>query len=84
MTDEKNGLEEWMAEERARLDKGFAFEPKPSSEASKPGAAEEILAGVGLGAGVVGGALAPHPDTVTFEGCRAAVIVQCIEIRSRR
>ena len=56
MTDKDKSLEEWLAEEQARLDEGFTFEPKPSSAASKPGAGEEILAGLGLGAAVVGGA----------------------------
>jgi hypothetical protein len=74
MTDKEKSLEEWMAEEQARLDKGFTFEPKPDSGASKPGPAEEILAGVGLGAGVVGGAVAAHPDTVTFEAAKLRLL----------
>lgn len=78
MADKEQSLKEWLAEERARLDKGFSFEPKPGPAASKPGAGEEILAGLGLGAGVVGGAVAPHPDTVTFEGCKAAVIANAL------
>ena len=78
MADKEQSLEEWLAEERARLDKGFSFESQPSSAASKPGAGEEILAGLGLGAGVVGGAVAPHPDSVTFEGCKADVIVTAL------
>ncbi len=78
MADKDKSLEEWLAEEQARLDEGFTFEPKPSSAASKPGAGEEILAGLGLGAAVVGGAVAPHPDAVTFEGCKAGVIVTAL------
>jgi hypothetical protein len=78
MTDKEQNLEDWLAEEQARLDKGFSFEPKPSSEASKPGAGEDVLAGLGLGAGVAGGALAPHPNPVTFEGCKAEVIVNAL------
>ncbi|MDY6875638.1 MAG: hypothetical protein SWK90_05495 [Chloroflexota bacterium] len=80
MTEEgkEQSLAEWLAEEQARLDEGFTFEPKPSSEASTPGAGEEILAGLGLGAGVVGGAVASHPDTVTFEGCKTDVIVTAL------
>ncbi len=78
MPEQEQSFEEWLAEERARLDEGFSFEPQPSSTASKPGAGEEILAGLGLGAGVVGGAIAPHPDSVTFEGCKAAVIVNAL------
>jgi hypothetical protein len=79
MPDEEKSLEEWLAEERARLDKGFTFEPKPSSAASKPAAADQIAAGLGLGAGVAGGALAPHPDSATFEGCQASVIVTALK-----
>jgi len=79
MTDEEKSLEEWMEEERARLDKGFTFEPKPSDAPSKPDTADQIAAGLGLGAGVVGGALAPHPDSVTFEGCQADVIVTALK-----
>ncbi len=77
MADQEQSIEEWLAEERARLDEGFKFEPKPSSQVSKP-AAEEILAGVGLGAGVVGGAVAPHPNPVTFEGVGAGVIANAL------
>jgi hypothetical protein len=79
MADEEQSLEEWMEEEQARLKKGFTHEPKPGSEAGKPGTAEEILAGVGLGAGVVGGAVAPHPNPVTFEGCKASVIANALQ-----
>ncbi len=79
MSDEKKqSLQEWMEEERARLKKGFSFQPPPLSEASKPKSADEILAGVGLGAGVVGGALAPHPNPATFDGCPADVIVTAL------
>jgi len=79
MTDKEQSLEEWMAEERARLDKGFSFEPQSTSGASKPGAGDQVLAGLGLGAGVVGGAVAGHPDSVTFEGVKAAVIVNALK-----
>jgi len=79
LSDKEQSLEEWMAEEQARLDKGFTYEPKPSSETSKPGAAEEILAGAGLGAGLIGGAMAPHPNTITFAGCRARVIADALK-----
>ncbi len=73
--DEEKSLQEWIEEERARLDKGFTYEPQPSSsEADKPGSAGQIAAGLGLGAGVVAGAAAPHPDSVTFEGVKANVI----------
>ena len=79
MTDEEKSLKEWLAEERARIDKGFTFEPPPSSQASKPSSAGQVAAGLGLGAGVVAGAAAPHPDSVTFEGCRANVIVTALK-----
>lgn len=78
MTDEKLSHEEWLKAERERLKKGFTYEPQPSSAPGKPGAADEVLAGLGLGAGVVGGAVAPHPNPVTFEGCKAAVIVDAL------
>ena len=71
-------LDEWLAEERARLDKGFTFEPQPTSAPSQPGAAEQALAGLGLGAGVAAGAAAPHPNPVTFQGCPAQVIVNAL------
>ncbi len=76
--DKKQSLQEWMEEERARLKKGFTFQRQPLSEASKPKSADQVLAGVGLGAGVVGGALAPHPNPATFEGCPADVIVSAL------
>ena len=78
MVDKKQSYEEWLAEERARLDKGFSFEPQPSSEASAPGTADQIAVGLGLGAGVLGGAVAPHPNPVTFEGCKADVIATAL------
>jgi len=74
----EKSLEEWMAEERARLDKGFSFEPQPTSGSSAPDAGDQVLAGLGLGAGVVGGAVAGHPDSVSFEGVKAAVIVNAL------
>ena len=57
-------LDEWLAEERARLDKGFTFEPQPTSAPIQPGTAEQALAGLGLGAGVAAGVAAPHPNPV--------------------
>jgi len=78
VADKEQSLQEWLAEEQARLDKGFTFEPQPSSTASKPSAAGGILAGLGLGAGVVAGTVAPHPDSVTFEGVKAAVIAKAL------
>jgi hypothetical protein len=70
--------EEWLEEERARLKKGFTFEPQPTSEAGAPSPADQALAGLGLGAGVVGGAVAPHPNPVTFAGVKTAVIVNAL------
>jgi hypothetical protein len=79
MTDEKKSFEEWMAEEQARLDKGFEYEPEPSSGEGKPKTGDEILAGLGLGAAVAGGAVAPHPNPVTLEGVKVATIVKALE-----
>lgn len=78
MTDKGQSFEEWLAEERARLDKGFSPELQPISTASKTGAGGEILAGLGLGAGVVAGAVAAHPNPATFEGVKAAIIVSAL------
>jgi len=77
--DEGKSLEEWMAEEQARLEKGFTYEPKTASAPGKPGLADQIAAGLGLGAGVVAGAAAPHPSSMTFEGCKADVIVTALK-----
>jgi len=80
MADEKEkSLEEWMAEEKARLKKGFTYEPPPSS-GKRPDPAEEILTGLGLGAGVVAaGGIGPHPNPVTFEGVKAAVMANALQ-----
>ena len=78
-TDKEKSREEWLAEEQARLEKGFSYEPQPVSGASKPGAGDQVLAGLGLGAGVVGGIAAEHPDSVSFEGAEAAVIVSALK-----
>ena len=75
---QEESFDEWLAAERARLQKGFTYEPKPTSAPSKPGTADEVLAGLGLGAGVAAGAAAPHPNPVTFEGGKAAVIVNAL------
>ena len=76
--DEELTQEEWLAAERARLEKGFTYEPKPSSAPVKPGTGDEVLAGLGLGAGVVAGAAAPHPNPTTYEGVQAAVIANAL------
>jgi rubrerythrin len=80
MTEEKKqSLEEWMEEERERLKEGFTYEPKPVSQPSKPAVGDQIAAGLGLGAGVAAGTLGPHPNPVTFEGCKASVIVTALK-----
>lgn len=76
--DEELTHEEWLAAERARLEKGFAYEPRPSSAPAKPGTADEVLAGLGLGAGVAAGSAAPHSNPTTFEGVQAAVIANAL------
>jgi len=78
MAEKEQSLEEWLAAERERLDRGFTFEPEPSSTPGGSGAADQALAGLGLGAGVVGGAVAPHPNPVAFEGCTAEVVATAL------
>ena len=70
-SENEQSLEDWLAEERARLDKGFSFEPPPPTADASAGTspADQVLGGLGLGAGVLGGAVAPHPNPTTFEGC---------------
>jgi hypothetical protein len=79
MTDEdkKQSLEEWLAEEQARLEKGFEYTPKPTT-GSSPDTSGEVLTGLGIGAGVVGGAVAPHTNPVTFEGVKASTIADAL------
>lgn len=79
MSDDENSLEEWMEEERQRLKEGFSYEPQPSSSAGTSKSGEEILAGLGLGAGVIGGAVAPHANPATFEGVDAIVIAKALQ-----
>jgi hypothetical protein len=80
MSDEekKQSLEEWMAEERARLKKGFEYQPKPTTSGG-PSTGDDVLAGLGLGAAAVGGAMAPHPNSVTFAGVKASVIANALK-----
>ena len=73
--EEDQSLEEWLEEERIRLERGFTYEPKPLSGPAEPQAVDDILAGVGLGAGVAAGIAAPHPNPVMFEGVRPGPIV---------
>ncbi len=72
-------LEAWLAEERERLDKGFSFEPQPMPKEEPPDRAQDILAGMGLGAGVLAGVIADHLNPVTFEGCSASTLAQALK-----
>jgi len=75
---EKKSLEEWLEEERARLDEGFSYTPPEPSSTSSEGTAEDVLAGLGIGAGVAGGAVASHDNPVTFEGCPPTLIASAL------
>lgn len=82
MVDEQNReerLEDWLAEERRRLDEGFSFHSQPSPEGAPPDPTQDILAQMGLGAGVLASVVAGHPNPVTFEGCSAATIAEALE-----
>jgi hypothetical protein len=72
--------EEWLAAERARLKTGFTYTPPPLSAeaASEASAADQILAGLGLGGAAVAGTLAPHPNPITFQGIGAPVIANAL------
>ena len=76
--DENQSLEAWLAEERHRLDEGFQFEAPARREDTTPEAAQDILAEMGLGAGVLAGVVAGHGNPVTFEGCRASTIAEAL------
>jgi hypothetical protein len=76
--DKKQRLEEWIAQEQARLKKGFEYTPKPTTSSSGPDVAGEVLTGLGVGAGVVGGAVGPHTNPVTFEGVRTSTIAEAL------
>jgi rubrerythrin len=77
MTEEKQSLEEWLAEERRRLKDGFSFEPEPAPHV-EPSPATDILAKLGLGAGALAGVVADHANPVTFEGCSASTIADAL------
>ena len=77
MTAREQSLQEWLAEERKRLNEGFTFEPEPRPE-KIPTAADDILVGLGLGAGVLAGAAGGHSNPATFEGCRASTIAEAL------
>lgn len=74
----KQSLEAWLAEERQRLDQGFAYQPPPSPEDNPPDAAQDILAQLGLGAGVLAGVVAGHANPVTFHGLRASTLLESL------
>jgi hypothetical protein len=78
MAEDRKSLEEWLAEERARQKEGFTYEGQPTTEAGSGSAAGEALAGLGLAAGVAGGALAPHANPVIFQGCKASTIAEAL------
>ncbi|MGD2165052.1 MAG: hypothetical protein PVH50_05940 [Anaerolineae bacterium] len=71
-------LEAWLEEERKRLDEGFSFEPPPSSQPAPGRQADDILEGLGLGAGTLAGVVAGHTNPAAFEGCRASTIVNAL------
>ncbi len=75
---QQEALEEWLAEERRRLDEGFSFQPQPMEESAPPDPAQDILAQMGLGAGVLAGVIAGHANPVTFEGCSASTIAEAV------
>ncbi len=77
MAEKEKSLQEWLAEERQRLKKGFTYEPEPPRD-DVPPAANDILAGLGLGAGILAGAAAGHANPTTFEGVRASTIVAAL------
>jgi hypothetical protein len=77
--DQEQSLEAWLAEERKRLDEGFSFEPQPRPETSTPAPAQDVLAELGLGAGVLAGVIAGHTNPVTFEGCSASTIAEALK-----
>jgi len=76
--DKKQSLEAWLAEERQRLDQGFTYEPPPPLEDNPPDAAQDILAQMGLGAGVLAGIVAGHANPVTFDGCTASTMEEAL------
>jgi len=76
---EEQSLEEWLEEERQRLKKGFSYEPSPPSTPERPNATDQILAGLGLGAGVAAGTIAGHANPITFEGCSPELIISALE-----
>lgn len=78
MADAGQSMEEWLAEERKRLDTGFTFTPGPTTSHGRPSPLGDITAGLGLGAGVVAGAVASHPNPSTYEGVGAIGVIQTL------
>lgn len=78
MTEDEKSREDWLAEERRRLDEGFSFEPQPNSEDIQRSPADDVLAQLGLGAGALAGVVAGHANPVTFEGCRALIVADAL------
>ena len=76
--DKRQSLEAWLAEERQRLDQGFTYVPPPPVEDNPPDAAQDILAQMGLGAGVLAGIVAGHANPVTFDGCKASTVEEAL------
>lgn len=70
--------EEWLESERERLRRGFMYTPQPSASGTPARGADQVLAGLGLGAVAAAGALGPHPNPITFQGIRASVIANAL------
>ncbi|NLE44245.1 MAG: hypothetical protein GX620_05955 [Chloroflexi bacterium] len=78
MGEKDQSLEEWLAAERARLNRGFEFEREPTTAPSGGSGPDSALAGVGIGAGVLAGAVAPHRNPATYEGVRPEIIINAL------
>ncbi len=77
MAEKEKSLQEWLAQERQRLEEGFTYEPEPPGD-DVPPAANDILAGLGLGAGILAGAAAGHANPATFQGVKASTIAAAL------
>lgn len=78
MTGEEKEIDAWLQRERERLDAGFSFEPSPGVEADESSAADDALAGGGLGAALTTGTMGGHDNPVVFEGCKPDLIVSAL------
>lgn len=74
MSEKRKSREEWLAEESARLKRGPTLQPLIPSVTNRGSALDPMRAGLGA----TGGALAPHPNPVTFQGCTANVIAEAL------